>query len=277
MNIPLAGYIVGNGATNWAYDVQPAFPNTAFYFDLIPRALLDTFNSNNCSYNNANIPVTNPPICDTTWDKIQDLTGGLNWYDLYRKVYPDTLLSGNRQGSSIVNGEEKIYKRGRTMYEGANFAKHMLDKDGKDNTPILGDYVSDYLNREDVRAALHIPTTAPAWEQCAAEEALTYYIGPEASQWIYTVMQNRTRIMFYSGDTDGAVPTYGTKQWLSDLAWPITSSWRPWYTDNQVSGYTESYDGLDFVTVKGVGHMAPQWARKPVTDMVTAWIHQEPF
>lgn len=31
---------------------------------------------------------------------------------------------------------------------------------------------------------------------------------------------------------------------------------------------------LDFVTIKGVGHMAPQWARKPMADLITEWIHK---
>ena len=83
--------------------------------------------------------------------------------------------------------------------------------------------------------------------------------------------------MFYSGDTDGAVPTYGSKLWIQQLNWGVKEEWRPWFTEGQVSGYVERYDGLDFVTVKGVGHMAPQWARKPVTDMITAWIHDESF
>ena len=64
-------------------------------------------------------------------------------------------------------------------------------------------------------------------------------------------------IMFYSGDTDGAVPTYGSKEWIKQLDWPVKQEWTPWFTDGQVSGFIEQYDGLDFVTVKGVGHMAP--------------------
>lgn len=83
--------------------------------------------------------------------------------------------------------------------------------------------------------------------------------------------------MFYSGDTDGAVPTYGSKEWIKDLGWDVKTEWTPWFTDGQVSGYIEQYDGLDFVTVKGVGHMAPQWARKQVTDMISAWTHDEPI
>ena len=68
-------------------------------------------------------------------------------------------------------------------------------------------------------------------------------------------------MMQYSGDTDAAVPTYGTKMFVEGLGWPMTSAWRPWFTNGQVSGFTESFDGIDFVTIKGVGHMAPQWAR----------------
>jgi hypothetical protein len=33
--------------------------------------------------------------------------------------------------------------------------------------PILGAFVGDYLNRPDVRKALNIPDTAPAYEECS--------------------------------------------------------------------------------------------------------------
>jgi len=39
-----------------------------------------------------------------------------------------------------------------------------------------------------------------------------------------------------------------------------------------VRGYVTQHEGLDFATVHGVGHMAPQWAREPVTTMITNWI-----
>lgn len=83
--------------------------------------------------------------------------------------------------------------------------------------------------------------------------------------------------MFMSGDTDGAIPTYGSRQWIKKLNWKVVAETRPWMTDDQVSGYVTQYDGLDFVTVHGVGHMAPQWKRKEVTSTVTAWLHGEPY
>jgi carboxypeptidase C (cathepsin A) len=85
------------------------------------------------------------------------------------------------------------------------------------------------------------------------------------------------KLMHYSGDRDGAVPTYGTRGWVKSLGWKKEKEWEQWTTQGQVSGFIERYEGLDFVTVKGVGHMAPQYARRPVQSMITAWIHDEPF
>ena len=58
-------------------------------------------------------------------------------------------------GSSIVGGEVKTYKRGMTMSEYTPWLNR-----GKinENEPILGDYFTDYMNREDVRAVFNIPT-----------------------------------------------------------------------------------------------------------------------
>merc|ERR1739840_19267 len=70
---------------------------------------------------------------------------------------------------------------------------------------------------------------------------------------IYRVLQHQTKLMFYSGDTDGAITTFGSKSWMKNLGWDVLEAYRPWYTDGQVSGYTQLYDGLRFVSVKGVG------------------------
>lgn len=83
-------------------------------------------------------------------------------------------------------------------------------------------------------------------------------------------------MLHFSGDTDGVVPTLGTKNWIKKLGWPIVEKWRAWYAgSDQVAGFIQKYDRLDFVTIKGVGHMSPQWARKEVTTMVEKWIYNE--
>jgi len=212
------------------------------------------------------------PKCDALAARSEELTKDLNWYDLYRINWPSSLLEEkSRYGTSIVDGVAKHYKRGYTMQEYTPWAPHLQHTNG----PILGDFVSDYMNNEETRKAFNIPSDMPAWEECS--ETLQYHCQTEGSIWIYPILKNKFRMMFYSGDTDGAVPTYGSKQWIKQLNWDVKEEWRAWETEGQVSGYVERYDGLDFVTVKGVGHMAPQWARKPVTDMINAWIHDEAF
>lgn len=171
----------------------------------------------------------------------------------------------------MVEGQLKTYRKGMTMGEYTPWANKLITE----SKHILGDYTGDYMNREDVRAALHIPADVQAWEECSNK--LDYRIFQEASEWIYPILRGKYRIFIYSGDTDGAVPTLGSRLWINGLGWEKTEAWRPWFTDGQVSGYTEKFDGLDFATVKGVGHMAPQWARKPVQNMITSWIHGEDF
>lgn len=151
----------------------------------------------------------------------------MNWYDLYRKVYADSILASSeeRVGKTVIAGEERTYKKGFTQAEYLKW--HPLVKESV-NAPILGDYVSDYLNREDVREALHIPSSVQTWTECS--DTVEYHIEPQASQWVYGFLRNVYRILFYSGDTDGAVPTYGTKRWIEELGWEITETWRPWYT-----------------------------------------------
>jgi len=161
-----------------------------------------------------------------------------------------------RMGSVIIGGEEKRYRRGRTKAEYTPWLPRTATDGQLYDMHVEADYLTDYVNRADVRKAFHIPDFAPAWEQCSSK--IDYHLQNEASMWIYQVLKGSgIRMMFYSGDTDGAVPTYGSKRWIESLAWETKEDWRPWLSAGQVAGYIKEYDGLDFVTIKGVGHMAP--------------------
>jgi hypothetical protein len=46
----LQGFMVGNGATNWNFDVEPSFPQTVRWFNIIPPSLLNDFETNECHY-----------------------------------------------------------------------------------------------------------------------------------------------------------------------------------------------------------------------------------
>ena len=79
-----------------------------------------------------------------------------------------------------------------------------------------------------------------------------------ASLWAYPLFKNKYRVLIYSGTTDGAVPTRGTKTWIKGLGYNETQEWRPYFYNNQLAGHLESYEGgLTFATIHGTGHMAP--------------------
>jgi len=243
---------------------------------MIPKDKYEAFEAMNCSFwFNDFRPHAGPVECEAMWDELLEYTSSTNFYDLYQPAYFNPVEAEKPEeakfGKAIINGTERTYKRGYTAAEYTPWAaKHLK------NQPIYGSVMSDYANTPELRAALFIPDDLPSWEPCW-DGTHTYQITPEGSKWIYPILKaNGIKMMFYSGDTDGAITTWGTKRWIKKLGWPLVEEWRTWKTDGQVSGYIEQYDGLDFVTVKGVGHMAPQYKRKDVTQMITNWIHGEP-
>lgn len=110
--------MVGNGATDFIYDVSPSFAQTVYNFNLIPTRLYKTFMENDCffSFNEVLSEANDSVICNATWARINELTGSLNWYDLYRPVYPETLGTTveERYAYTVVAGEKRKYKRGYT-------------------------------------------------------------------------------------------------------------------------------------------------------------------
>ncbi len=122
-----------------------------------------------------------------------------------------------------------------------------------------------YLNNRTIMDALHIPSNVTKWDLCQEKGTFTYTKNRAGSIDIYTQLRGKYRVLVYSGDTDGVVPTYGTKRWIEKLNWPVDQgkTWRQFMVDSQVGGYSESRDNGKFVfaTIHGAGHMAPQWRR----------------
>jgi len=82
--------------------------------------------------------------------------------------------------------------------------------------------------------------------------------------------KGKYRMLKFSGDKDGSVPTIGTTNWINAMVEgtnrTTVAEWAPWYhrevgtgyNNTQVGGYLWQLDGMDFSTVHGAGHMVPQ-------------------
>lgn len=90
----------------------------------------------------------------------------------------------------------------------------------------------EWMNNATVRQLLHIPDNAPVWNSCSEDISdHQYYQNIEASEWIYEILRRKYKILVYSGNTDGSIPTYGTQMWIQKIGWKVTQNFRPYFVD----------------------------------------------
>ncbi|OWM84335.1 hypothetical protein CDL15_Pgr027104 [Punica granatum] len=86
---------------------------------------------------------------------------------------------------------------------------------------------------------------------------------------------------FIIGDHDMSVPHIATREWIQTLNLTLGDSWRAWYHNGQVAGYTEEYKlndyVLDFVTVKNGGHIAALYKQEECSAMGDRWFAHYPL
>jgi len=251
--INLKGIMVGNACTNYNFDCDPAdidmYWTHALYSpqtrDAIERFCPSQPESQQCQRAKQDVLY-----------QVEDV----NLYDIYSYCYTNQSLEGN--------------------YNPAPFYKRYL-KEFHSNLKALGNLnCADaygaivWLNKPEVQKALHIFENITKWEVCNDLVSNNYNVSwNNASYWAYPILiKNQYKILVFSGDTDGCVPTIGTMRWIkqlrNDMGLKTLKSWSPWfmetklgnYSSPQVKGFYEIYDGLTFVSVKGVGHLVPQTA-----------------
>ena len=243
--IPLKGFMVGNGVTNWNVDVGNALPYFAWSHNLIGTNTYNMWVQGNC---NANTNAAPSETCAMAMDEINVQMNNINIYDVYRAC------DYNPNG---YHSKQK-YTSWRRHF-GLQDSVPCVDNEG----------LYAYLNNETVRAALNIPKTfTSSWELCSSILNYTINYASGGSYSLYTSqllkLNPPLEILIYSGDTDACVPTNGTMTWLNMLQLPVKTAWREWGNGvwGQVAGYTINFQsGLSFVTIKGTGHMSIEWKR----------------
>jgi Serine carboxypeptidase len=143
----------------------------------------------------------------------------------------------------------------------------------------------NWLNRPDVQSAIHaMPSN---WSSCCSEA------GQSGSQCKLNYTNNWTdmlpyydeffaktnlRIWIYSGDVDIATCPFAYAQLcIRAMNRPLITKWHRWVMDGQTAGYTESYDKLTYVTIKGAGHEAPMFAPRQAYQVAYSFVTDTPL
>ncbi|KAI6669446.1 hypothetical protein NL676_004331 [Syzygium grande] len=193
-----------------------------------------------CDFSNQNL--TND--CFNALLEYYKLYGIIDMYSLYSPTCPPDQPFANH----LLNTRAKVDTRNYHLL----LSRVILA--GYD--PCLANHATAYFNLPDVQRALHANVARPSTveplqlggEPCLERHALFSPPGTE---------ETHPR----GGDTDGSVPVTSTRYALNKLGLNnIAENWRAWYKGREVGGWTVTYEGLTFVTVRGAGHQVPTFA-----------------
>ncbi|GJN00719.1 hypothetical protein PR202_ga17918 [Eleusine coracana subsp. coracana] len=94
----------------------------------------------------------------------------------------------------------------------------------------------------------------------------------------HELMQYGLRIWVFSGDTDAVIPVTSTRYSVDALKLPTVTPWHAWYDDDgEVGGWSQGYEGLTFVTVRGAGHEVPLHRPKQALTLFKSFLAGSPM
>lgn len=286
------GFAVGNGLSDVALN-DNSLVYFVYYHGLIGETQWFQLLKFCCPQNTTNscdFQGSSNPECGMELEKVQELVwgSGLNVYNVYQECYggvKDLTLSWDKTRGKYVTSnfgwpfmfvkDSEISKRRQKM---------LAMKPGSvDATPpCVGDeQVVKYLNREDVRSALHVSEEALAWTMCS--NILNYKENYSTMKPQYqAALKKKLRILVYNGDVDMACNFLGDEWFVDSLNAGNPQERRPWYYTaadgtKQNAGFVKVFDHITFVTVKGSGHMVPTDKPRPALEMFVNFIQDKPF
>jgi len=251
--INLEGFMVGNGCTgnnvgSCSPDGTEILMNFLYGHGLFTIQLYNKIVKTCTNFRNPS------GACNLLLDEMSAQVGGVNVYNIY---------------APCVNGGAARAKALRAPLP-LNVPGPVECIDGID--------ASAYLNQDAVRTAIHVVGTniVPQWVICAG---INYNSNIPSLMPIYPTLIKNYRTLIFNGDVDACVPYNGNEEWTSGLNITVKQGWRSWSVDNQVAGYVTTYDlnGFAFLTVKGAGHMVPEYMPPQALAMFERFLSNTPF
>ena len=255
--INFQGFAVGNPYTDY-YSGVGAEMETYWGKQLIPKPSWDKYVANGCLEVSQQL---NNSACTYLILDFMKKIGNLNPYAL---DYPVCLSGQQRAFREFIYGQDA---KALSAFE-----------------PCGDEYASTYLNRADVKAAIHVRDDI-AWEECS--RTTKYQMADKMlpmEKYYPQILNSKThptlRILVYSGDDDSVCGTVGTQRWIYDLGFKVSSLWDTWFVDGQTAGYITKFrtDGIReasrfaFMTVHGAGHEVPTYKPKEAFELFRMYL-----
>ncbi|KAK5583904.1 hypothetical protein RB653_005508 [Dictyostelium firmibasis] len=203
--------------------------------------------------------------------------------------------------------QEQLSQGNYNSDECANVFNTLLDDSGSSNTTQVNMYdyrLNDptagnnwplpginqeyfYLNRKDVREAIHATSTPHQWNECNDTVNGLITNQDESSLYLFPELLSNIRVLIYNGQFDIICNHVGTSEYLNQIDWEYADDWlsAPRFTWTSVGtdgslqsgGYGKTTANLTFVMALGGSHMYPMNMPSTSLDMVTRFLNDRSF
>lgn len=201
------------------------------------------------------------PHCQALIKEMDTAIGGAYAYNLYDECGKENVIAGT--------WEQKRHQRYWSAMPPVRGA--------------LNDYpcggagaMTKWLETQEVKAALHIPAAASFFLSDNGV-GFNYSLTETNLMPFYQHLAHHTdaRVLVYNGDTDPGINSFIAQNWTVALGFKEKEPWRPWTLDGQqrMGGYVTRYEGdFDFLTIRGSGHMVPEYKPPAALRFITQWL-----
>jgi hypothetical protein len=201
--------------------------------------------------------------CEALIDKMWNEIGGYYSYNLYDECYDNNIFLKNRNWwdkslPSSLRGAENDY-------------------------PCPGSAMDIWINRTDVRVALNVPVNANFFSADNGNGFNYKLTEPNILPFINdAISQYNLRVLAYNGDADPSINSFATQDiyisYLISQGYQY-KEWRPWTLDGvqQMGGYVTEFPNFSYLTIRGSGHMVPEYKPPASASFMSAWISNKDF
>lgn len=248
------GLLVGNPLTSGQLRDVAEFM-TFHGHQLLPKTLHDAYHTNQCHEK------TYSETCVHLANEARAIVAGLDPYGLdfpTCRVREEKLALLSKLGlieRTEIPTKEEIETSPQPK---ASISRRALQYFPSNYQPCEESYATSWLNRPDVKKALHVRNGATTWSACNNFINVAYnQTDVQASMvpFYQYLVTKPLKIWIFSGDDDSVCATYQEQQWIWNF--PTSSRWNPWHYEGQVAGFEIRFKGFTFATVHGAGHMVP--------------------
>ncbi|XP_012264672.1 venom serine carboxypeptidase [Athalia rosae] len=178
----------------------------------------------------------------------------------------DKLLNGDSGGGTLF--------KNLTGFD--FYFNYLHNKDSQES-----DWMSEWVQRVDVRRAIHVGNNSFHTEDKTVEEHLKSDIMQSLAILIADLTQHY-RVILYNGQLDIIVAYPTTENYLKNLKWAGAEEYKKavrkqWWVDKELAGYSKTAGNLTEVLVRNAGHMVPSDQPRWALDLILRLTRNKPF